>query len=414
MAEVAPSAGGGGGNRNFLLILGGLGALLVIGLLALGAILFLPGLFGGNGQIAGITATPTRISIPATPTRTPQPSPTLVVAAVSTRAPDATLEPGAKLVRVTVGDGNAVTLTILQDAKEIVVEKGTWRFDEANRQLVLTFTELNGSPFNDEVVFRVEETADAVELIPVFYNKALHGDMETIEIERTDGSTETPLNLNPPTQGNPGNARPALQATATPEPVTGDYSGIDPPTEAGVRVMTLFLGPNNVAVMSTEEFGQTAIIQLGSWAGIGESVTVTLNIKDGLPSEEILSLTREGTNLVGTTTDPSLHGAQLSFALDTAAPSLDAPAPAGTYLMRLPLNLTPVLITATPVAITATPEIIVAGSDKGGSGAQPTAAAQQQEEQLPESGLGEELLLLFAGGMLLLGVIIVVRRMRAT
>ncbi|HZQ07397.1 MAG TPA: hypothetical protein VFD70_12530 [Anaerolineae bacterium] len=88
MAEVAPSAGGGGANRSFLMIIGGLAALLFIGLLALGAIFVLPGLFGsGNLQIAAITATPTRIAIPATPSRTAQPTATLVVVALDTVAP---------------------------------------------------------------------------------------------------------------------------------------------------------------------------------------------------------------------------------------------------------------------------------------------------------------------------------------
>jgi carbohydrate-binding DOMON domain-containing protein len=91
MAEVAPSGGGGGGNRTFLLIIGGLGALLVIAMLALGAIFVLPGLLGGGGQIASIvTPSPTRIVIPNTPTRTAQPSPTLVVVAQITTAATAT------------------------------------------------------------------------------------------------------------------------------------------------------------------------------------------------------------------------------------------------------------------------------------------------------------------------------------
>ncbi len=88
MAEVAPSAGGGGANRSFLAIIGGLAALLFIGLLALGAIFVLPGVFGSSSlQIAGVTATPTRIVIPATPSRTPQPTATLVVVALDTVAP---------------------------------------------------------------------------------------------------------------------------------------------------------------------------------------------------------------------------------------------------------------------------------------------------------------------------------------
>lgn len=87
MAEVAPSGNGGGGNRNFLLIIGGLGALLVIAMLALGAIFVLPGLLGGGAQVASLaTPSPTRIVISNTPTRTTQASPTLVVIAQNTLA----------------------------------------------------------------------------------------------------------------------------------------------------------------------------------------------------------------------------------------------------------------------------------------------------------------------------------------
>lgn len=87
MAEVAPSAGGGGGNRTFLLLIAGLAALFILGALVFAAIIFLPALFGGgNTNIAQVTATPTRISIPPTATRTALPSPTLVVVAQITTA----------------------------------------------------------------------------------------------------------------------------------------------------------------------------------------------------------------------------------------------------------------------------------------------------------------------------------------
>jgi LPXTG-motif cell wall-anchored protein len=93
MAEVAPSAGGGGGGRNFLLIVGGLAAVLFIGLLALAAIVFLPGLLGGQ-QIAAVpTETPTRIVIPPTFTRTPPPTQTQVIVAQNTVPPTDTATP---------------------------------------------------------------------------------------------------------------------------------------------------------------------------------------------------------------------------------------------------------------------------------------------------------------------------------
>jgi hypothetical protein len=92
MAEVAPS-GGGGGNRNFLLLIGGLGALLVIAMLALGAIFVLPALLGPSQISAVATPSPTRIVIQNTPTRAPQASPTLVVVAQNTVAATRTETP---------------------------------------------------------------------------------------------------------------------------------------------------------------------------------------------------------------------------------------------------------------------------------------------------------------------------------
>ncbi len=86
MAEVAP-AGGGGVNRTFLLIVGGLAALLVIGLLAVGALFLLPSLLSPKPPVAQVTLTPTRVAIATavpTATLTPEATATLVVAANAT------------------------------------------------------------------------------------------------------------------------------------------------------------------------------------------------------------------------------------------------------------------------------------------------------------------------------------------
>ncbi|TAH50362.1 MAG: hypothetical protein EYC68_14390 [Chloroflexota bacterium] len=390
MAEVAPSGGGGGSNRNFLLIIGGLAALLFIGLLALAAIFVLPGFFGGQQIAIGTTATPTRIVIPPTSTRTPPPSATLVVSPDS-GGPTATLAPGERKVVVQVGANNAVTLTTIQEGKSPVVQEGTWNLDTAAGRLVVTFTLLNGKPFKDEIVFEIREGS----LVPVTYNRALHGDLNSVKIERSGDST--PLNqLVPALPGNGGFARPALQATATPEPVTGDYSGTLPPVQEGIRLMILYLGTDSSAVLGTSEAGAATTLQFGTWTSQGDKVTVTLTEKDGAPFEETLTLELTDGKLVGTTTDPTTHGAVVQFTRDPSSPtSPDSPA-AGTYAMTLALNTTPIAITATPIPITATP---MPGTETN---------------ELPSSGLGEDLLLLFGGGILLLGVIFVVRRMRAT
>ncbi len=101
MAEVAP-AGGGGINRNFLFIVGGLAALLVIGLLGAGALFLLPALFPSKPAVVGTTVTPTRVVIAAaTATQPPAPTATLVVAQAATDTP----------VPTATGSGGFVTAT---------------------------------------------------------------------------------------------------------------------------------------------------------------------------------------------------------------------------------------------------------------------------------------------------------------
>jgi hypothetical protein len=82
MAEVAP--GGGGPNRLFVVLAVGLAGLLVLGLLAVGGVLLIPRLLGGNAPAPTVRAatTPTRFIALATPTEAPTevPTPTLVAA----------------------------------------------------------------------------------------------------------------------------------------------------------------------------------------------------------------------------------------------------------------------------------------------------------------------------------------------
>jgi hypothetical protein len=394
MAEVAPSAGnGGGGNRNFLLIIGGLAALLFLGLLAFGAIVILPTLFGGSTNIAAVTPTPTRISIPPTPSRTPLPVATKVVGDVG--APTPTLGIGERRVLVEVGDNNAVTLTSLEGSKPPLVQKGTWSYEQGTRRLVLSLTEINGQPFKDEIILEVNGS----QLVPISFNQALHGSLDQIQLERT---TSSPVNQLVPKQDRTGGlALPAAQATATPQPLPGQYTGKLPAALPNQRVIALFLGPDNTAVLGTVEFGTNSVIQLGSWTANGNTVTVVLPLQEGVPLEvpDKLVFILNNDELVGTTYDKDLHGPSLILKRDTTSPVLASNPIAGTYIMIISLNATatPIAITATPILITATPQ----------AGAITTKA-------LPSSGLGEDLLLLFGGGVLLLGVIVVVRRMRST
>lgn len=383
MAEVAPSAGGGGGNRTFLLIIGGLAALLFIGLLALGAIFFLPGLLGGQKAALGPSPTPTRISIPPTPTRTPPATATLVV--VNT-GPLPTLAPGERRVQLRVDDDKNATLTTSEGGKLPIVQTGSWEYDSTSGELTLAFADINGKPFKDRIVVRLQEGA----ILAVTYNKALHGELGAISLIR-DGQ---PTNFLAPSARTDGMAMPAAQATGTPIPVQGAYSGTLPGPADNARLTILVLDESGSAVLSTAESGKDSMLQLGTWAADGSQVTVNLTDRDG--SEYLEKLVFELTNgaLVGKEYNQELHGAGLELKRDPAsAASTTAPA-AGTYSQLVSLNAaaTPIPITATPIAITATPAA-------GG-------------ESLPDTGLGEDMLMLLGGGMLLLGVIVVVRRMR--
>lgn len=388
MAEVAPSAGGGGGGKRFLLIIGGLAAILFVGLLALGAILFLPTLFGNGEQVAAVsTATPTRIVIPPTATRTPIATATLVVSNV----PTPVLTTGERQVLLEVDNDRNVRLTTYEGGKAPMVQTGTWSEDTAQRQLILTFTVLNGKPFKDEIILKIENG----QLVPVSYNRALHGDISGIQLKRTG---EGPSSFVVPLSGrSAGQSMPAVQATATPNPLTGDYGGAIPAPGPGENLVTLTLSEDGGAVLSTTETGKASSIQLGTWKADGSVVTVNLTDKDGTPLTDTLVFELKGNQLISTQLDENLHGAALVLTRDPNSPvSPNAPA-AGTYTQDLnaPGTATPIPITATPIAITATP---VPGTDQG---------------NLPDTGLGEDLLLLFGGAVLLLGIIVVVRRMRS-
>ena len=389
MAEVAPSAGGGGGGRNFLLIIGGLAAVLFIGLLALGGILFLPGLLGGGEQVAAIsTATPTRIVIPPTTTRTPVATATLVVSNV----PTPVLATGERSVLVEVGDNNNVTLTTFEGGKAPIVQTGTWAADTAQQQLTLTFTTLNGKPFKDVIVLKIENG----QLVPVSYNRALHGNISGIQFKRTGASSSS--FLVPVFARGAGFSMPAAQATATPNPLTGDYGGTIPAPGPGEHLLTLTLGEDGTAVLADAEGGKASSLQLGTWTANGNVVTVIFTDKDGVPLQDTIVFELKGNQLVSTQLEEELHGASLVLTRDPNSPvSPDAPA-AGTYTQNMNAlgTATPIPITATPIPITATPQ--------PGTG---------DEGNLPDTGLGEDLLLLFGGALLLVGIIVIVRRMRS-
>jgi LPXTG-motif cell wall-anchored protein len=341
---------------------------------------------GGGEQTAVIaTTTPTRIVIPATATRPPAATATRVVS----NLPTPVLATGERQVLVEVDDDKNVTLTTYEGGKAPIVQTGAWELDAAQKQLTLTFTTLNGKPFKDVIIFKIENG----ELVPVSFNRALHGNISNIQFKRTGNA---PSSFLLPLFGrSAGVSMPAAQATATPNPVSGDYGGTIPAPGPGEHLVVLTLNADGSAVLATTETGKSSTLQLGTWKADGNTVTVTLTDKDGTPLQDTLVFDLKGDELVGTSFDKALHGDSLALKRDPNSPvSPNAPA-AGTYSQNLaaPGTATPIPITATPIAITATPTT--------------------QDTNLPDTGLGEDLLLLFGGGLLLLGIIIVVRRMRS-
>ncbi len=128
MAEVAPAAGGGA-NRRFLFIVGGLAGLLVLGLLALAAVFVLPGLTGGNrGPAAALTLTPTRVAVVSTSAGgTVVPTATLVVGAFAvTGTPRATTgTPGAGGSALSSGSAADATSTAAAAATQTTITRNT-------------------------------------------------------------------------------------------------------------------------------------------------------------------------------------------------------------------------------------------------------------------------------------------------
>ncbi|MGE5138205.1 MAG: hypothetical protein ACM3JD_01975 [Rudaea sp.] len=87
MAEIVPA---NGGNRTFLIIVGGLAALLVIALIALAAVFGLPPLLGKRGQVSSAgTVTPTRVAAATFAPQTSATKPATPALATATLQPTA-------------------------------------------------------------------------------------------------------------------------------------------------------------------------------------------------------------------------------------------------------------------------------------------------------------------------------------
>ncbi len=112
MAEIAP-VGSGGANRTFLLVVGGLAGLLVVGLLAVGAVFLLPTFLAPRAPVAAVTLVPTRVAIaPTATTVKPTAAPTAVMAtspALAAVVATNTAAPKPTELALTTGSGTQST-----------------------------------------------------------------------------------------------------------------------------------------------------------------------------------------------------------------------------------------------------------------------------------------------------------------
>lgn len=159
------------------------GALLLI----VGGILFMTLLVGNNStQVAVVTATPTHISIPPTATRTGGITATRVV---NDAIP---LAPGKRRVILELEGNNNATLTTQEGGKASLIQKGKWQYASASNEITVKLTDINGRPFEDDIVVRVFGSDFSV----ISYNKALHGDLSGLELVHSASppeETATPI-----------------------------------------------------------------------------------------------------------------------------------------------------------------------------------------------------------------------------
>lgn len=94
MAEIAP-VGSSGANRLFLLIVIGLAAVLLVGLIAAGALFLVPSFLGARSVAASSTITPTRVAIAAATVTITAPVPTATPVLVAQAATDTPVPPEA-------------------------------------------------------------------------------------------------------------------------------------------------------------------------------------------------------------------------------------------------------------------------------------------------------------------------------
>jgi hypothetical protein len=97
-------------------------------------------------------------------------------------------------------------------------------------------------------------------------------------------------------------------APAAGSSLPGNYLTNLPAADAAGRVITLTLGADQSAALTTDYMGKGVVVQTGKWAGAGQDVVVTLTQQAGKAINQEITFQLQGKDLVTTKWDKTLYG----------------------------------------------------------------------------------------------------------
>jgi hypothetical protein len=88
----------------------------------------------------------------------------------------------------------------------------------------------------------------------------------------------------------------------------GNYLTNLPAADAAGRVITLTLGADQSASLTTDYMGKGVVVQTGKWASTGQDVVVTLTKQGATVINQEITFQLQGKDLVTTKWDKALYG----------------------------------------------------------------------------------------------------------
>jgi hypothetical protein len=88
----------------------------------------------------------------------------------------------------------------------------------------------------------------------------------------------------------------------------GNYLTNLPAADAAGRVITLTLGADQSASLTTDYMGKGVVVQTGKWASAGQDVVVTLTKQGATVINQEITFQLQGKDLVTTKWDKALYG----------------------------------------------------------------------------------------------------------